>query len=406
MANVYKVMDMIAKESLDIIHEKASFIGTVDRQYDDQFKSGGSQWKKGGTLRVKEPNEFEVTDGAILNIQPITETTQTLTVASRKHVAMDFSSVDLAQSVSSDGAFNELSKNYIEPAASRLISVIESDFLSFATKATANLAGTAGTAMTDLTVPGLARAKLNQAVAPLDSRCVMTDSVTMASIVNGLKSGFQDSAQIKEAMREGFYQRLAMADFYENERMWTMTTGADHTTVTVNDSAIADEDTAIVTSGGTLTAGSVFTYADVYDIHPETKAQYPHLKQFVATAISGSAGSQTVTFSPPLRSTGARQNISALPVTTAAITVVGAASTSYVQGLMYHKNAYQFITGDLPLFADANKCARRMKDGISLRIWQDGDIVNDRLILRMDILYGFAALRPQWGCRMIGSANA
>jgi hypothetical protein len=25
--------------------------------------------------------------------------------------------------------------------------------------------------------------------------------------------------------------------------------------------------------------------------------------------------------------------------------------------------------------------------------------------MRIDILYGFAALRPEWACRMIGAAN-
>jgi hypothetical protein len=406
MSNTFKVIDMITKEALSILHEKASFIGTTDRQYDDQFKSNG-MGKKGSQLRVREPNEYEVTDGAVLNIQDTEETNQTITVATRKHVAMQFTSQELLQSVNNDAAFNDLSKNYIEPAVCKLISVIESDFIAYATKATANLVGTAGTSITDLTVPGLARAKLNQALAPIDGkRYLMTDSVTMSQMVNGMKGVFQDSAQVKEAMREGFYGRLAMADLYENERVWTLQNGADHTTVTVNDAAIADGDTTIVTSGGTVTVGSVFTFESVYDVHPETKQSYPHLKQFVVTAISGAAGSQTLTFWPALQSTGARQNISALPATGADVTFVGGASTNYVQSLMYHKDAYQFITGDLPLFDEANKCARRVKDGVSLRCWQDSDIINDRLIVRLDILYGFAALRPNWGCRLIGAANA
>jgi hypothetical protein len=33
-------------------------------------------------------------------------------------------------------------------------------------------------------------------------------------------------------------------------------------------------------------------------------------------------------------------------------------------------------------------------------------IRNDELLMRGDILYGMAALRRQWGCRMIGAANA
>ena len=87
----------------------------------------------------------------------------------------------------------------------------------------------------------------------------------------------------------------------------------------------------------------------------------------------------------------------------ATLTFVGAASTSYVQNLMYHKEAYQFITADLPILDDAQKCVRVNKDGISLRCWLGSDIRNDELLMRVDILYGLAALRSEWGCRIVGS---
>jgi hypothetical protein len=53
------------------------------------------------------------------------------------------------------------------------------------------------------------------------------DSVTMGGLVNGLKGLFQDSSQIKEQYREGMIGRTAMADWYENDRMWTLTNGSD-----------------------------------------------------------------------------------------------------------------------------------------------------------------------------------
>jgi hypothetical protein len=59
----------------------------------------------------------------------------------------------------------------------------------------------------------------------------------------------------------------------------------------------------------------------------------------------------------------------------------------------------------MPLKADAASCTVRQKDGISIRVWQGSDIRNDELLLRLDIMYGFAALRPEWACRLIGSAG-
>jgi hypothetical protein len=48
---------------------------------------------------------------------------------------------------------------------------------------------------------------------------------------------------------------------------------------------------------------------------------------------------------------------------------------------------------------------RKNKDGISIRVWQGSDIINGELLMRLDILYGMAALNPNFACRMIGAAN-
>jgi hypothetical protein len=72
---------------------------------------------------------------------------------------------------------------------------------------------------------------------------------------------------------------------------------------------------------------------------------------------------------------------------------------------MYHKEAFQFVTADLPIMGDASLCVRRQQDGLSMRVWQGSDIRNDELLMRIDMLYGMAALRPEWACRLIGAAS-
>jgi hypothetical protein len=397
---------MVTKEALRIAHEKATFIKTVDRQYDESFKDNG-RGKQGATLRVREPNKYTRRQGSrIMDVQDQNETTQTITVATQDGVDMKFNSQELIQSVNSGAAFDELSKNYIEPAVAVLVSGIEADFLAFATKATANLVGTAGTGITTLDVPGKARARLNQMLAPKDSnRNIQMDSVTMGALVNGMAAYFNPSGAVGKQYTEGLIARTAMADYYENERVWTLPNASD-VACTLDTYTVTEGDTDLtVTSFATPVAGMVFTIAGVYDVHPETKVAYPHLKQFVVTADSTSTD---LNFSPAIYSSasGALQNVSALPTTTAAVTFVGSASTNYVNPIMYHKEAFQFITADLPLMDDAHKCVRRVQDGLSVRVWMGSDIRNDELLLRLDILYGMAALRPEWACRMIGSANA
>ena len=92
-------------------------------------------------------------------------------------------------------------------------------------------------------------------------------------------------------------------------------------------------------------------------------------------------------------------------LTTAVLNFAGSTSASYVQSLMYQKEAYQFATVDLPIMDDAHKCVRSVKEGISMRVWMASDIRNDELLMRLDVLWGVAALRPAWGCRLIGAAN-
>lgn len=412
MSNLFKVTDMVAKESLRIAHEKTSFLGTIDRQYDDSFKQGA---KHGSTLRVKSANQYKRRQGSrVMDVQDQSELDQTITVATQDGVDMRFNSQELLQSVDNDGAFDDLSRKYIEPAVAVLMSGIEADMIAFATKATYNVAGTAGTALTDLVAVGAARAKLNQQLAPKDgNRYIQCDSVAMGGMVNGLKGLFQDSTQIKEQYREGMLGRTAMADWYENDRMWVLPNSGD-VAGEINGGTLTSGITSLTVNGFTVApvAGMVFTCEGVFDCHPETKVAYASLKQFVIS----SATTTSLTFTPAMTfdTTNPRQNCVATaagPITGSDITFVGALSTNYVQQLMYHKEAYQFITADLPLMDDAQKCVRRGpiagdKGNISLRVWMGSDIRNDELLLRLDILYGFAALRPEWGCRIIGAANA
>ncbi|WP_341918680.1 P22 phage major capsid protein family protein [Polaromonas sp. YR568] len=415
MANTLTFIDMVAREALAVAHEKTQFIGTTDRQYDDSFGKTGA--KIGSSLRVRNPNQYTRRQGSrVMDVQDQAESTQTITVATQDGVDMRFNSAELALDTDNVNDVAAFTKRYIEPAVSAMISGIEADYLAFATKATYNVAGTAGTAITSLVAPGAARAKLNQGLAPKSDRYIQMDSVTMGGLVNGTAAYFAPNGDISKQFREGMVARTAMADYYENERIWTLTNSDD---VTASSNAAAG-----VTDGGNTikiytdlpiakqTVGSVFTIAGVYACHPETKAAYANLQQFTITVAD--PGTSGTTVSPAIYLTGAKKNVSSSTggdlATTAfnsqVLTFQGNASTSYAQPLMYHKDAFQFITADLPLMDDAHKCARRVQEGLSLRVWQASDIRNDEMLMRIDMLYGMAALRPAWASRMIGAAAA
>jgi hypothetical protein len=405
MANSLVTIDMITREALRVAHESCSFISTTDRQYDDSFAKTGA--KIGTALRVRKPNKYVRTQGTrVMDVQDQAEAYGTITVATQDHVDMRFNSAELALTI------DEISKRYIEPAVKQLVSGIEGDYLTACTKATYNVAGAAGTAITTLDVPGKARAKLNQGLAPKSDRALQIDSLTMAALVNGMPTYFHPSKDASERFREGFVARTSMADFYENERIWTLTNDNDVVAATNADATVTDGGSVIACGTdlaiGDQVIGSVFTVADVYACHPETKAAYPHLQQFTITATHATAP----TVSPTIYLTGANKNVCSATGADLAttdfnaktMTFVGSASARYLQPLMYHKEAFQFVTADLPIMDDASKCVRRVQDGLSMRVWQASDIRNDELLMRIDILYGMAALRPEWACRLVGGA--
>ena len=395
MANTNLTIDMVTREALRIAHEKAVYLGSIDRQYDSSFAQSGA--KIGSTLRIRQPNQFTRRQGSrIMDVQDVTETAVTATVATQDGVDIRFNSAELALDI------DDFSRRYIEPAMAVLVSGIESDVLQAQQKLVYNSVGTSGSPMSDLTEAGAARARLNQGLAPKDNRCIQISSPTAGVMVNGLKGLFHDGSALKRQYNEGMLGRIAGFDWMENERLWTRTMSADVTGTTDPASLVTDggNDMDIHTSIATTAVGEVFTVAGVYAAHAETKASLGYLQQFVI--LTGTAGVLTV--SPSTILTGAKQNVCSaagaeLAITdfnSATVTFVGAASSSILQNLAYHKEWATFITADLPLMDDAHRCARRNQDGISLRVWEASDIRNDERLMRLDILYGHKVLRPEW----------
>jgi hypothetical protein len=409
MANTLITNDVIADRAIAIAHEKCRFLGTIYRDYDEEFGKNGS--KVGDSIRIRKPNQYTRRQGSrVMSTQHQNEANLTLTVSTQDGVDMEFNSAERALSI------DKFSERYIEPAVAALVSGIEGDVLTAMSKQVYNVTGATGAvpgASGDLSAIFNAQARINQGLAPEGNRSLQMDSVTMASIANGAKALFHPDSQVKEAFREGYYNRAAGFDWYSNERVLAMS----------SPDVAADTDAAsLVTDGGIIVdfhtlksvadsrVGESFTIAGVYAAHPETKQSLGYLQPF--TIISLNAASVNV--SPTIylglsASTAAKQNVCSASSAKLALTdfdaktctFFGSANVSYKYALAYHRDAFAFATADLPLKADAASCVRKNFDGLSMRVWQGSDIVNDLDLLRIDILYGYLALRPEWACRII-----
>lgn len=395
MANTFLTASMITREALRVLHQKLNFVGNVNRSYDDSFAKSGA--KIGDTLRVRLPNKYTVRTGATLSAQDTTESSVSLQIATQKGVDLNFTSAELTLSL------DDFSKRIINPAMAVLASAIEADALSMYADVYQSV-GTAGTVPNSLLTYLQAKARLDNSLAPPDSRNIILDPLSQITIVDALKGLFNDPKVLSQQYREGVMGSTAGMDWYQNTLIPTHTNG---TTVTGLSVSGGSQVGAALLIGGTANTntfkkGTTFTIAGVFEVHPETKVTTSRLQQFVVTAdVTATTTTTTLAISPSIVISGALQNVSGSPAASAAITVVsGSASTGYLQSLAFHQDAFTFATADLIMPNNQDFAARQVQDGISMRIVRAYDISNDKFPCRLDVLYGYKTIRPELAVRV------
>lgn len=391
MPNTILTANVITREALRILHQKCNFIGSINRQYDDQFANSGA--KIGDTLRIRLPNQYAVRSGATLAAQDTVEQNTTLQVSTQKGVDLNFTSAELTLSL------DDFSSRILDPAMSVLAAAMEADAMNMVNDVY-NSVGTYNAAMAYKTLLQ-GRKRLTDELTPVGDRKLILNTTHNLEVVDALKGLFQDSTEISKQYREGLVGKTAgFGSIFENTILPDFTSSAG-TGYLVNGAAQSGASLIVDTGTGALAKGTVFTIAGVFRVHPETKQTTSVLQQFVVTSThAGGAG--TVAISPAIVATGARQNVSAVPADNAAITVFGAASASWAQSLAFHKDAFTFATADLVMPKGVDFGAREQYDGLSMRIVRAYDINNDQFPCRLDVLYGYKTLRAQLACRLAG----
>jgi len=193
---------------------------------------------------------------------------------------------------------------------------------------------------------------------------------------------------------------LGFGNFMQNTLMPRFIPGAANTAYVTNGAGTEGGTSIVVQTGsGAATAGQVFTIANVFRVHPESKVSTGVLQQFVLTNAEAS-GAGTWEFTPAMFASGAKQNVDALSADSAAIDFVGTLSVADDQSLGYHKDAFAFATADLPMPKGVDFASRQVYDGISMRIVRDYDVINDQFPCRIDVLYGYEAIRPELAVRI------
>ncbi len=393
MSNALLTPTMVTREALRILHQKCNFIGSINRQYDDSFAKSGA--KIGDTLKIRMPNQYTVRTGKTISTQDTAETSQNLTVATQKGVDVNFSSADLTLSL------DDFSRRILDPAMAVLAANIEYDAMTMYKDVYNSVWASGSTLAYNNILDG--RVLIQRGLAPTSDRSANLNSKDMADLVKDTKTLFNDQAQLSKQYLEGYVGRAAGFDFMENTLWPGHTRGAADANYVVNTSTgiTSGSATIAVTAGtGSFAVGDVITIVGVDSVHPETKVDTGVLQQFViTTAYSGGAGNITV--SPTPITSGAKQNVVINSAGSGkAVVVAGTASGADTTSLLYQKDAFTFATADLVMPNGVDFARREVMDGIALRIVRAYDINNDNFPCRIDILYGYKTLRPEWASRL------
>lgn len=401
MSNTLLTTDKITNEALRILHNNLTFTKNINMQYDDSFARSGA--KIGDTLRIRKPNQYSIRTGATLSVEDTVEESVNLQVSTQKGIDTTFTSADLTLDI------DDFSDRILKPAMSRLASEIDSLVISAAADEIYNTVGTPGTDPAAALVWLQAGGKLDNYAAPRDDqRSIFMNPDAQVTTVDALKGLFQSSEKISEQYRKGKMGEALGFDFYMSQNVPRHTVGAHGGTPLVD--GAAQTGSSLITDGWTASAailkkGDILTLANVFGVNPETKQTLTSLQQFIVTAdvSADGSGDATIAISPPITATTARQTVSAVAADNAAITVAGTLSTAYAKNIACHKDAITFATADLLLPRGVDMAARKVFDGISMRLVRQYDINTDKFPCRFDVMYGSKVIRPELACVVWGA---
>lgn len=393
MAPTYLTINMITREAVRLWKNTNAFLRNLDTQYDDQYARTGA--KIGSTLRIRLPVDFTVRTGAAASVQDINETNTSLTLATQVGVDLGPGTLDLTLSI------DDFAERYLAPAINNIAGNIAANIMSGVDGGVANYVDneSASAIITPSSTTILtAGAILDQQSAPTMNRRLVVDPFTDARVVSALAGLFNPATDISDQYKSGEMKNALGFDWMKDQTVIKHTSGS-FSAGSVNGANQTGTVIAINSVTGTLAAGDIITFAGVNGVNRITKQSYGQLRQFVVVnAYSGSSGNLTIypALIPPSGGNPVQyQTVTASPANSAAISLVGPASTTYRKNVAFVPEAVTMATADMVLPRNV-EADRAEYDGVSLRILTQYQAGTDIEITRLDVLYGYLFVRPEW----------
>lgn len=420
MANNLINNQMITKMALAIRRNQNSLVQNVDRSYQDQFAQNGG--KIGDTVNVRLPNDNVAIQGATVNPQSMVERSIPLTISSRWNTSLSFTTQDRTLKV------DRFAERYVAPSVNVLVGALAADLIGLSLQFSNLVRNTddSGNTITPASNTWLrANAILSECNAEAANRYAILDPLSEADTVAGLMGMFNPAGEISDINRSGRMgsRLLGVQGWMQDNTVIVHQTGSYDGKATAtgavnsftptgqvvpssNISAVASPHMSLLSVSavnGGLNAGDIITITNVNRVNRVTKQSRAIPMQFVV-AQDVASGATSIPIMPaliPPNSDGSAalyQTVDSAPASGATVNLIGKAGEVTRRNFIYHKKAMTLATVDLEMVTGATiDCGRDNLDGISLRTltYYDGPV--DVRGTRMDLLYGKAMLRPDWG---------
>ena len=408
--NTFNNAVKIAKYAMDCLENNLTFTKFVNRKYESMFMDGGA--KGGDTVNVRIPAKgYAVRHGSAASPQGYTDSYVPITLT--QHGAdMQFTTAQLELNLEDGEAFKQ---NVLNPLIAPLANYIDQQGMALAS-GIANSVGTPGTLPTNLDSFLDAGALLDESAVPRDGQwAAIMHPRHQASILSSTSTYYNPQSDISAQYRDGVLGKLIGGfKFSPDQNAPTMTTGTIASATPAVNAAPADGASQVAikaATGVSLKVGDVITFAGVYAANPVSKLSTGALKQFTVTqAVSAAGGNLTLNIFPAIQLSGPNQNVTALPQADALMYFWGVSgattynSKSTRESLLFHPDAFGLACVDLPKPASATYCVRvrSPKLNIPIRLIQFYNGSTDQELYRLDVLFGWATLRDQFACRVVG----
>ncbi len=395
MSNTLVTCSIVAKESLAILENMLSFSTMVNRDWEAEFTGNMTRgYAPGQTINIKKPPRYTYRAGRVAVPQATVESTVPLTL-SQGGTDLNFTSIERTLSLTK-------LEDKLQAAMATVANEIDRQGLQLAHYNTFNALNPTGALPTTQALALAAitdcNRRLDEMGAPRDKQrgFVMGPALNGAAI-QGFAGLFNAQSTISKQFGSGLMVDSLGLAYAMDQNVDTHTNGAATATNINGAGQTGSAITVVATAGGTLSKGTVITLPGVFAVNPQSRTSTGVLAQFVITA-DVLVGSTSLPISPAIVTSGAFQNVTASPTTAQPYVIVGSASTSYQCNTAFHKDA--FTLAMVPMWAPPGgkgviDVAQETYKGYTVKVTEFYDGVNDNSIMRLDVLFGWAATYPE-----------